>query len=103
MRLPVEKREYPGQETSFAFLRWGGIVWACIEFFHEEVDLITAEEFRDNAEAPFLERGGDCFEISHECTYSDQIQVCPGMKIGEVVIPGNPGLDPGPGIQGSFQ
>ncbi len=71
--------------------RWGGIVWAGIEFCHEEVDLFTAEKFRDNAEAPFLERGGDCFEISHKYTYSDQIQVCPGMKIGEVVIPGLPG------------
>ena len=81
----------------------GRIVWACIEFCHEEVDLITVEKFRDNAEAPFLERGGDCLEISHEYTYSDQIQVCLGMKIGEVVIPGDPGLDPGPGIQGSFQ
>lgn len=46
--------------------RWWGIVWAGIEFFHEEVDLFTAEEFRDNAEAPSIERGGDCFEISHE-------------------------------------
>ena len=44
---------------------WRGIVWACIELFHEEVDLFTAQKFRDNAEAPFLERGGDCFEISH--------------------------------------
>ena len=34
--------------------RCGRIVWACIEFFHEEVDLITAQEFRDNAKAPFL-------------------------------------------------
>jgi hypothetical protein len=48
---------------------WGGIVWAGIEFCHEEVDLFMAEEFRDNAEAPFLERGGDCFEISHEYTF----------------------------------
>ncbi len=48
--------------------RWEGIVWACIEFFHEEVDLFTAEEFRDNAEAPFIERGGDCCKISHEYT-----------------------------------
>ena len=46
--------------------RWEGIVWAGIEFFHEEVDLFTAQKFRDNADAPFLERGGDCFVISHE-------------------------------------
>ena len=46
-------------------LRWGGIVWAGIEFCHEEVDLFTAEKFRDNAEASFIERGGDCCKISH--------------------------------------
>ena len=44
----------------------GRIVWTCIEFVHEEVDLVTAQEFRDNAEAPFVERRGDCLEISHE-------------------------------------
>ena len=45
-----------------------GIVRAGIEFCHEEVDLFTAQKFRDNAEAPFIERGGDCFKISHECS-----------------------------------
>ena len=45
--------------------RWARIVRAGIEFCHEEVDLCTAQKFRDNAEAPFLERGGDCFGISH--------------------------------------
>ena len=35
--------------------RWRGIVWACIEFCHEEVDLFTAQKFRDNAEASFIE------------------------------------------------
>ena len=43
-----------------------GLGGACFEICHEEVDLFTAEEFRDYAEAPFLERGGDCLEISHE-------------------------------------
>ena len=43
--------------------RWRGIVWAGIEFFHEEVDLFTAQKFRDNAEASFIERGGDCCKI----------------------------------------
>ena len=37
--------------------RWGGIIRAGIEFCHEEVDLLTAQKFRDNAEAPFIERG----------------------------------------------
>ena len=40
--------------------RYGGIVWAGIEFCHEEVDLLTAQKFRDNAEAPFIQRDGDC-------------------------------------------
>ena len=47
--------------------RRGFGVWAGIEFFHEEVDLIAAQEVRDNAEAPFLERGGDCVKVSHAC------------------------------------
>ena len=49
--------------------RCGRIVGACIEFCHEEVDLITAQKFRDNAKAPFIQRGGDCFEISHEYSF----------------------------------
>jgi hypothetical protein len=44
--------------------RWWGIVWAGTEFCHEEVDLFMAQKFRDNAEAPSIERGGDCFEIA---------------------------------------
>ena len=47
--------------------RYGGIVRAGIEFCHQEVDLVTAQKFRDNAEPPFLERSGDCLEISHAC------------------------------------
>ena len=69
----------------------GGIVWACIEFFHEEVDLISAEEFRDNAEAPFLERGGDCLEISHESPFLinwNKLHLWWGTSIGLTVRSG---------------
>ena len=68
--------------------RWWGIVWAGIEFCHEEVDLFTAQKFRDNAEAPFLERGGNCFEISHEYTFlngNDHVLECVSAERPQVI------------------
>ena len=46
--------------------RWRRIVRAGIEFCHQEVDLVTAQELRDNAEAPFIERGGNGLEVGLE-------------------------------------
>ncbi len=40
-----------------------------LEICHEGVDLFTAQKFRDNAEAPFLERGGYRLEIGHEYSF----------------------------------